>query len=283
VQACAQYAEKARVPYFSPGVTEVGLTALKQYFAISMTYAAQTELLAQYVKKNFAGKKAAAIITNTPNFDDAANAWDKAVKAQGLSYYKTLRHPKGNNSWINTYASEMASNGVQVLFFLSSPLDYIQFAQQAGTQDYRPQYVGVGVSMALNAVLGAGCPDVDGGVFFSPFPGLDWARTNVPEFFKAGQDFGKPTDDIALVLWGLASVQHELFKRYEQVYKSTDLTREDFVKMVQTQTGIVTKSNPQLSYSPTDHFGAKQVHVLKADCSKEPYEHRTLATFASGF
>jgi ABC-type branched-subunit amino acid transport system substrate-binding protein len=281
IQACAQFAEKSNVPYLSPGVTEVGLSGLKNYFAAAMTYPAQTELLAQYVKKNFAGKKVGAIITNTPNFDDAASAWEKAVKSNGLTYYKTLRHPKGNNSWITTYASEMKSNGVQVLFMLTAPVDYIQFAQQAGTQTYRPQYIGVGVSMGLNAVLGAGCPDVDKGIFFSPFPGLDWARANLPEFFASGQKFGKPTDDLALALWGLASVQHEMFKRYEQVYKSTDLTREDFVKMLPTQSGLASKVFPQLSYSPTNHFGAKQVHVLQADCAAG--EHKTLATFASGF
>jgi ABC-type branched-subunit amino acid transport system substrate-binding protein len=281
IQACAQFAEKSGIPYLSPGVTEVGLNGLKNYFATGMSYPAQTRVLAQYVKKNFAGKKVAAIITNTPNFDDAAAAWDKAVAAQGLNYFKTLRHPKGNNSWITAYASEMKGAGVEVLFILSAPVDYIQFAQQSGTQGFRPQYVGVGISKGLNAVLGAGCPDVDKGIFFSPFPGLDWARANLPDFFAAGQKFGKPTDDIALALWGLASVQHEAFKRYEQVYKSTDLTREDFSKMLQTQTGIATKSNPQLSYSPTDHFGAKQVHVLQADCAAG--EHKTLATFASGF
>ena len=281
IQACAQFAEKSGVPYLSAGVTEVGLTGLKNYFATGMTYPEQTQLLAQYVKKNYAGKKVAAIITNTPNFDDASAAWDQAAKAQGLNYFKTLRHPKGNNSWITAYASEMKGAGVEVLFFLSAPVDYIQFAQQAGTQSFRPQYVGVGISKGLNAVLGAGCPDVNGGIFFSPFPGLDWARSNMPEFFAAGQKFAKPTDDLALALWGLASVQHEMFKRYEQVYKSTDLTREDFVKMLQTQTGIATKSNPQLSYSASNHFGAKQVHVLKADCGAG--EHKTLATFASGF
>ena len=281
IQACAQFAEKSGVPYLSPGVTEVGLTGLKDYFATGMTYPEQAVLLAQYVKKNFAGKKVGAIITNTPNFDDAAAAWDKAVKTQGLNYFKTLRHPKGNNSWITAYASEMKGAGVEVLFILSAPVDYIQFAQQSGTQGFKPQYVGVGISKGLNAVLGAGCPDVDGGIFFSPFPGLDWAGKNLPEFFAAGQKFGVPTDDLALALWGLASVEHETFKRYEQVYKSTDLTREDYVKMLQVQTGIATKSNPQLSFTPTDHFGASQVHVLKADCAAG--EHKTLATFASGF
>ena len=281
IQACAQFAQQAGVPYLSPGVTEVGLRDLEDYFAAGMSYPQQAELLAQYVKKNFPGKKVGAIITNTPNFDDAAAAWDDAVAKQGLSYFKTLRHPKGNNSWITAYASEMRGAGVQVLFILSAPVDYIQFAQQSGTQGFRPQYVGVGISKGLNAVLGAGCPDVNGGIFFSPFPGLDWARQNVPEFFQTGQRLGRPTDDIALALWGLASVEHEAFKRYEQVYGSTDLTREDFVKMLQQQQGMAPKVFPQLSYTPEDHFGARQVHVLQADCASG--EHKTLATYASGF
>lgn len=281
IQACGQFAQQAKVPYLSAGVTEVGLKGLDHYFATGMSYAAQTDLLAQYVKKSFGGKKVAAIITNTPNFDDATSAWEAAVKKHGLTYVRTLRHPKGNNSWITTYASELKSSGTEVLFFLSAPVDYIQFAQQAGTQGFRPQYVGVGISKGLNAVLGAGCPDVNGGIFFSPFPGLDWARQNLPEFFQAGQRFGVPTDDLALALWGLASTEHEAFKRYEQVYGSTKLTREDFVKMLEQQKGIATKVNPQLSYSPGDHFGASQVHVLQADCATG--QHKTLATFASGF
>jgi ABC-type branched-subunit amino acid transport system substrate-binding protein len=281
IQACAQYANQAKLPYFSAGVTEVGLKGLDYYFAASMSYPQQTELLAQYVKKNFSGQKVGAIITDTPNFDDAAAAWDAAVKKQGLPYTKTLRHPKGNSSWITSYASEMKSAGVQVLFILSSPVDYIQFAQQSSTQGFKPQYVGVGISKGLNAVLSAGCPDVDKGIFFSPFPGLDWARQHLPEFFETGKRLGVPADDVALALWGISSVEHQAFLRYQQVYGSTDLTREDFTKMLETQSGIQTKTNPQLSYTPSNHFGADQVHVLQADCAAGQY--KTLATFASGF
>jgi hypothetical protein len=38
---------------------------------------------------------------------------------------------------------------------------------------------------------------------------------------------------------------------------------------------------PSLTFSPQDHFGANQVHVLQADCTAK--EYKTLATFASGF
>ena len=281
IQACAQFAEQSGVPYLSPGVTESGLDGLESYFATSMSYPQQVELLAQFVKKTYPGKKVGAIITDTPNFDDAAQAWDAAAKRHGLSYFRTMRHPKGNNSWITTFSRDMQGADVEVLFMLTAPVDYIQFAQQAGAQGYRPQFVGVGVSKGLNAVLGSGCPDVDRGVFFSPFPGLDWARQNQPEFFQAGQQLGVPVDDIALALWGLAKVQHETFKRYEQAYGSTDLTREDYVKMLAQQKGIASGVNPQLSYSSDNHFGASQVHVLRADCAKG--EHVTVATFASGF
>jgi ABC-type branched-subunit amino acid transport system substrate-binding protein len=281
IQACGQYAEQAGVPYLSSGVTEAGLRGLTQYFAASMSYKQQGELLAQYVKTNFPGKKVAAIITDTPNFDDAADGWEAGVERQGIDYFRTLRHPKGNNSWITSFASELQGAGVEVLFFLSAPVDYIQFAQQASNQDYHPQYVGVGPSKGLNAVLGSGCPHVDGGIFFSPWPGLDWARQNEPEFFEAGQQLGVPVDDIALALWGLAKVQHEMFKRYEQTFGSTDLTREDFVAMLAQQQGIQSEVFPQLSYSSDDHFGAAQVHALRGNCASGEYE--TLAAFASGF
>lgn len=280
IQACGRFAESSRVPYFSGGVTENGLTGLKYYFASSMSYKQQGGLLAQYVKKNFAGKKVAAVITDTPNFDDAAAGWEAGRQAQGLTYYKTLRHPRADTSWYNTFASELKGAGVQVLYLNTAPVDYIRFAQQAAQQGFAPQFVGVGITMGLNPVLESGCPEVANGVFLSPFPGLDWAQGNQPDFIAAANKFGVAADDLALALWGFAKNVHELFKRYEATY-GNDLTREDFRNLVEAQKGIKSGVFPELSYSPSDHFGANSVHVLKADCGSK--KHNTLATFATGF
>ena len=38
--------------------------------------------------------------------------------------------------------------------------------------------------------------------------------------------------------------------------------------------------NPPLSFSPDDHFGASQVHVLQAACSGGGGSYKTIATFA---
>jgi ABC-type branched-subunit amino acid transport system substrate-binding protein len=280
IQACGRFAESSKVPYFSAGVTENGLRGLKYYYAASMSYKQQGGLLAQYVKKNFGNKKTAAIITDTPNFDDARDGWEAGEKAVGINYYKTLRHPRGDTSWYNTYATELKGAGVEVVYINTAPVDYIRFADQASQQGFKPQFVGVGVTMGLNTVLESGCPELDGGTFFSPFPGIDYATQNIPEFFQAAQRFGIAADDLGLALWGIAKTQHELFKRYEATY-GKDLTREDFRNLVESQTGVKTGVFPDLNYSAADHFGAKSVNVLKADCSSKQY--KTVAAFATGF
>ena len=38
--------------------------------------------------------------------------------------------------------------------------------------------------------------------------------------------------------------------------------------------------NPQLSFSPDNHFGANSVHVLQAVCSGGSGQYKTIATFA---
>jgi ABC-type branched-subunit amino acid transport system substrate-binding protein len=280
IQACARFANQARVPYFSAGVTENGLRGLPYYYATSMSYKQQGVLLTKYLAKNFAGKKVAAIVTDTPNFDDAVQGWEDGVKASGLNYYKTLRHPKGDTSWYNTFATELKNQGVEVLYVNSAPVDYIRFAQQAGEQGFKPQFVGVGVTMGINAVLGSGCPAVDKGIFFSPFPGIDWAQANLKEFFDTAAKFGAPADDLGVALWGNAAVFHQLLLRYEAKY-GTDLTREGFRAVVEEAQGVKSNVFPELTFNPQDHFGANQVHVLQADCGPKTY--KTLATFTSGF
>ncbi|HEX2027432.1 MAG TPA: ABC transporter substrate-binding protein [Nitriliruptorales bacterium] len=278
IQACGRLASARNVPYLSAGVTEAGLQGLPWYFAASMSYRAQGRLLAQFVKRNFGDAKVAMIVTDTPNFDDAVQGWEAAVREVGINYYKTQKHPRGDTSWYATYGDDMASNGVQVLYVLSSPLDYIRFAQQNDDAGFR--YVGVGITMGLNAVLANGCPQVHGGVFFSPFPGLDWARQHEPAFFQAAGTFGTPDDDLSLAMWGLAKQLHVMFERYRGVH-GNELTREDFRAVVEQQRGLETGLFPTLNYSPQDHFGASTVHVLQANC--DAGEHTTLATFVSGF
>ncbi|MFP5310033.1 MAG: ABC transporter substrate-binding protein [Actinomycetes bacterium] len=291
IQACGQLAGSSGFPYFSAGVTEAGLGGNPWYFASSMTYRQQGVLLGQYIAKNpdnVAGLggsgKIAAVVTATDNFNDALAGFEQGIKNAGLSgrYAGATRPGKGDANWYGTVAQDLKAKGVKIVYINASPVDYIRFAQKAREANAGFQYVGVGITMGLNAVLNSGCPDVDKGVFFSPFPGLDKAPA---EFKAAGQKFGKPTDDISLALWGLASQQHELFKRYEQTFEGTKLTREDFRALTEAQGSLPPAKGvgvfPAVGYSSSNHFGGQGVHVLQADCG--PKQYKTLQAFAKGF
>jgi ABC-type branched-subunit amino acid transport system substrate-binding protein len=301
IQACGELAGRVGFPYFSAGVTEAALRGNPWYFAASASYRTQARLLAQYVKTNphkvdkLAGNsKIALVITDTANFRDTEQGWAEGIKAAGIGARannpdgtpRILRHPKGLYQAVSPFADKLKADGVEVVFILTAPVDYIRFGQAADEAGVEFQYIGVGVSMGLNAILGTGCNGSKGGyvrngIFFSPFPGLDWARKNAPEFFAAAEKFGKTAsaDDIAFALWGTNEVQHKLLLEYEKTF-GTDVTREGFRALVE-RTSVKPKYFPALSYSPDDHFGANQVHVLRADCSIKQYV--TLDTFKSSF
>ncbi len=278
VQACGRFAGQARVPYFSSGVFKTGLDDNPWYFATTLTYVEQVPLLMQYLRRHHAGKKVAAVVMESRNLDEAVAEADRHL--QGIDYYGTLRHPRRDTSWHNTFVRQLGQAGVEVVFIGTNPLDYIRFAQTARDQGYDFEYVGVGVTVGLNAVLRSGCPSVGKGTFFSPVPSLDRIDELDPDFRAAGRRFGVEVDDLALALWGLAKVKHELFKRYEATY-GTDLTREDFRELTASAGAIDTNVFPRVSFAPNDHFGGTGVHVLKADCAAGI--HRDGGTFKSSF
>ncbi len=286
IQRCGQLAAVGQFPYFSAGVTEAGLTDNDWYFAASMTYRQQGALLAQYIAKNpdnnpnfGSNAKIGTIITATENFDDALAGWEAGLKANGLTNTKTFRHTKNDDTWIAGVAREFSQAGINVVYFLSAPTLYLDFANQADSSfGFNPTYVGVGVSKGLNAVLNGGCKAPgkrdDNGIFLSPFPGLDQAPQ---EFKDASAAYGAPQDDIALALWGLAEGQHELFKRYADIY-GNDLERATFRHFVENQAGAIeTTVYPTVQYSAggTGHFGANAAYVVEANCDIKQYETNT--------
>ncbi len=272
IQACGQLAAQTQVPYFSPGVTEAGLEGNPWYFAASMTYPQQGELLAEMVRDRFGDAKTGAVVTQTPNFDGAVQGWERGVQQHNVNYATTLRHPRGQSGWYADFANQLGDAGVEVVYVNTSPLDYIRFAQVASDQGHDFQFVGVGVTMGLNAVLDNGCDHVDGGLFFSPFPALESIDDMDPEFRQAADTYGVPATDLAMAIWGISKAQHELFRKYENTF-GTDLTREDFRAVVESAGTVETGVFPPVNYSPDVDFGGQGVHILEADCSAGEYRN----------
>lgn len=278
ITACAQYANSVGVPYLSAGVNEEGLRGLRGYFAFSMSYAQQSPMLAQLAKNKLGGGKFAIAVADSPSFNDAYASIQKAAKDQGLEIVYSKRIPKGaNQAAALGIANELRTSGAQIVYFLSSPTTFINVASAGGGQAYIPKYIGPGVSSGLNTVATLGCPQIGEARFLSPFPQLDVIDRLDPEFRPQYQRHaGANPDDIGLALWGLSKGLHAMFEA-----AGKDMTRQSFVQMLESGKAFATNIYAPAKFSSTNHFGAGQAHLLRADCGSRTY--KTEAQFASGF
>lgn len=281
IQACARYAAQKGIPYLSAGVTEIGLRGLSSYFAASMSYAQQGPLLWQRIKKGDMGStdSVAMVYTNSPNFQDARDAFVNAMSKDGKKLILERKMSKNpSSSEYQQTAAALQASGAAIVYILVAPVHYIQLSARTGA--YRPWWVGVGVTKGINEVLGTGCNTSGNGIekgrFLSPFPGVDVIDSLDPNYNKAYQEKnGSKGDDLGIALWGLNKGLHRMFEK-----TGKDLTREGFIATVQ-QGSFETGVFPTVSYTPQNHFGSKGAHLLKANCSTRQYE--TEAQFATGF
>lgn len=275
IHACATYAASRGIPYLSAGVTESGLSGLNNYFAESMTYPDQVPLLAKYIKANrsklgWNGQQGrlTMIATDTANFDDAVSVWQKAFP--GADVERPSKGARGSS--FASYVCNGPTKNFDVVFPLVAPTFFLELE---GSAACNPQYTGVGITMGLDAVARTGCDSrtgsMNGARFFSPFYAFFDAQKRDKDFVKAG---GK--DDIMFALWGLNKVLEQMF-----LEAGPNLTREGFIASTEQMQNLRTGIFPELDYSPSDHFGANQAHVLRADCSKRAYV--TEAFFKSSF
>ena len=281
ITACAQYANSVGVPYLSAGVNEEGLLGVRAYFAISESYSQQSPQLVQMTKKRFAGKKFGIAVADSGSFNDAYASINQAAKQGGLDIVYNERIPKSaSQNQALAIAANMASSGAEVVYFLSSPTTFLNIAAAAAGQNYRPQWIGPGLTSGLNTVAEIGCRaanSVDKAIFFSPFPQLDVIDQLDPKFRPAYQKYaGDDPDDLGLALWGLNKTVHQMFLGAGEA-----VTRQSFVQSLEGGTAYKTNVYPSLQYSPQNHLGANTVHVLQADCASASY--KTIGQFVSGF
>lgn len=276
ITACANYANGVGVPYLSAGVNEAGLSNIRAYFALSMTYSQQSPMLAQLAKT--LGKKVGIAVADTDSFTDAHASIQKALKAQGLSVVYDERIPKSaSQAEALSVANKMQASGAEVMYFLASPTTFLNVASAAGGQGYIPKYVGPGISAGLNLVAQVGCPNIGPARFLSPFPQLDVIDKLDPDYQRAYRSKrGKAGDDVGIGLWGVAKTLHQTF-----LAAGKDMTRQSYVQTLESGKRFSSGVYPPVQYSPTNHLGGTQAHLLQADCTSRTY--KTAAQFATGF
>jgi branched-chain amino acid transport system substrate-binding protein len=316
INACSNYANQRGIPYLSAGVQTAGVNTRKTYFAISMTYAAQMPLLAQYICKkgseldllgqaNSTGQSGppdgkvfiGMVRPNTPNFNDAASALQSAIakltpgscpggKTYTFKSYTVVK--EGSTSDAQNVGTAMKAEGVDVVSPITAPLFTIQLANYTAGQNYKPRYMGVGITNGINQGIAQECRGdaFKDSVFFSPWPGWSNVMGKEPSGKREyDSDYASAIDytdgagqintvgnggDLMLAQWGIMKVIHRTL-----LAAGPNLTRQSFMQTMLTFS-TSTAAFPDLAFNNT-HFGARNVHVLRGRCTppeQQPPAHQ---------
>ncbi|MGB8649444.1 MAG: ABC transporter substrate-binding protein, partial [Mycobacteriales bacterium] len=263
IQSCATMPDIAGkgVPYLSAGVTTNGLIGLKHYFATTLTYAAQADLVLRNAKQQGLGLKKWAVITsNTNNFKDARDAMESVLKQAGVPFDDIQVDATNDNGLQGRAAqtgTQIATGGYDTVFLDTSPGYFIYMSGTASKQGFSGTYTGPGVTMTEVTVAQLVCSASAGLVkanFLAPYPGIDRAT---PAFVKAT---GGQYDDIYWSLWGLSQALEQALDN------ASSLTREGFISSLQNA------SLPGGVYPPIKfnggHFGGTGAWSQRMNCSK---------------
>jgi len=269
ITACAQYADEVGVPYFSAGVNQEGLEDLSTYFALSLTYAQQAALIVQRIQ-DLELERIGVVVADTPSFQDGRDAFVDAAEEAELDIVAddSINKEAGQTEAL-AEVQTLRDADAEVVFVLTSPTVYLALAAAARGQDYDPVFIGPGITSGLNVVLLAGCPNVENGQFFSPFPQLDVIEELDPTYLTAYQQFGdgEPADDIGIALWGLNKNIHLMLEATGE-----DLGRAALMNTVEGGEEFASGVYPPVSYAPGEPFGGTAAHLLAANCDERQYD-----------
>lgn len=271
IKACARYAESARVPYVSPATTKNGFD-LRRYFATTMTWERQGDLLADFLVSRGARRQKNAFVTyRGKRYRGVTRAFRNGLESRGARLHYSRRIDRGaGSSEARTLVDEMKKASIDNAFVLTTPVFFLNLEKQAETREFQPLWTGIGQTMTVDVVAEVAC---DGGPFkskfFSAYPAFADRADFDPAFDRAAEHFypddpllpDDPPDDTMWQLWA-----HD--KALAGMFRATgrDLTRRRFVSLVE-RARISTGVGPNLKYRPRNHFGARTVHLLKADCN----------------
>lgn len=250
--------------------------------------------------------KVGLLYSDTEGFYDARDAFIREFQAsfgRPPDKVKAITKFAINGTDAAGVMKEFKDQGIDVIFVLTAPANWLELLNRSGSttqgQNYFPRWVGVGITKGIDIVATLACARYprafQNSLFFSP-----WYSVRHPD---AGKDFKRAWDaygsaddsylahDLAWGVWGGSIVQAAMLQA-----AGRNLSRQSFVAAAEKLKGgtfpdaevgtEITDVYPPVSFSPTDHFGSEQVHLLWGHCQGESGwwdYYPGVGHFASGF
>lgn len=224
--------------------------------------------------------KVAMVYSDTDGFYDARDRFLQEYKKVSGKDAQPFTITKFNMSsgQANEIVQKLKGGGYDVVYILTSPTNWLSMLRVAEGQRYAPRWVGVGLTKGVNLVPATACQQsrnsFTNSLFLNPWFAVD--NPNASQFEEAWGNHGDGSDyrehDIAFGLFGGSITQHAMFEAV-----GPDLSRSKFINTVQTlknvkapdttKAGNILDVYSELNYSPDNHFGAHQAHLLYGDCN----------------
>ena len=268
--ACARYAESVGVPYVGLGGPRSNVRLLERYFALTATFRRQAHLLADLlVDRLRSGRRTNGIVwVNDSLSAEAHTAFLRAMEAKNadVHYDRSVSRNAGTTE-ARTIVQEMQLAGVENVFFFHTPVFFLNVLKQANTQNFDPTWTGIGPGIGgTDQIVNISCSDgnsVDGARFLSALPAFADRNAFDPRHDRAMNriypNAGK--NDVTWLGWATSKALRRMLKA-----PGRRLTRARFersVERMRVRTGIL----PGIRFRPSDHFGGRGVHMLRASCS----------------
>ncbi len=266
IEACARYASKVGVPYFSPGGPESLLTGLPTYYGLAMTYIRQTPLVAHLLVSRFdARRKKNALVRPAGNVPAHYLSPAQAMEDRGarLEVEHQIRG-QADREEMALVVFDLKRRGIENVWLIGSPEHFIYFTNEAWKQEYEPQIVGPGITYGFDFFMNVACPymqDLSDVFVLHPAPAFRDRDNFDPEFNRAAGR--NKANEIEWIFWGLWKPIGELL-----ALPGRNLTRERLLWYTARAKNIDTGVFPPISYSLSDHFGGNQMHLLRSDCDE---------------
>jgi branched-chain amino acid transport system substrate-binding protein len=268
IDACARYAASVGVPYLSAGVHETrpgqgALSSLPTYFAVSLTYEQQVPLLARLYAGKFGGDTVVVLTADNDSLDNYHATIAGAIsKVAGGDLAYADRVPKTVQSEAVSIGTKICNSGAKAVVWNASPSSLLNVVK---SMPCRVTFLGPGLTNGLNIVAQVGCPNIDGAMFYSTFPGMDVMRRNA-KFVQAYKEKnnGANPDDIGAAIYAIESVVGMMLQA-----AGKDLTRQGFMAGIARARTFNTGVLPPTNFS--SRLGGTAMHLLQADCGRQEY------------
>ena len=282
-EACARYAESVGVPYVSLGIMQQRLNRFERYFAVSAPYGRQGRLLADYFLDGLKARRETngIVFPSATSWQEPIRAFKRAIERRGaeIAYERQVANNAGTSE-ARLIVEEMRLAGVENVFFIHTPLFFLNVLRQADTQDYSPQWTGIDSGIAHHdGVVNNGCEggeSIDRARFLSPIPAFaDRDRFDRRHDRAMQRIYGSSGDTTTWLGWAMSKALKRMLAE-----PGRKLTRARFERRVERssfRTGVL----PRVRFRPSDHFGGRAMHLLRADCSDSRWH--TARRFVSDF